>query len=179
MPQRARKFPWAILFLSQLRSSTGSFCCLFPFFRATIVFPHEKTCKSSQTLLLQTAAPNNPSNSTGLGAEPYFCQAAEDERSSGLQPAPTNSLWPDKTPFKYQPNLGLIGLSYTWRFEQKMSIQTPMHLLQQEHREGDRTRYPVLLELMSKVCCRNIPSPSKQRQAPCGFTIVGVSGALR
>lgn len=81
------------------------------------------------------------------------------------------------TPFKDQPNLGLIGLSYMWRFEQKTSIQTLMHLLQQEHREGEGNPYPVLLELMSKVCCRNIPPPSKQRQAPCGFTIVGVSGA--
>ena len=81
------------LFLSQLHSSTGSFYFFFRFFRATIVFPHEKTCKSSQTLLQQKAAPNNLSNSTGLGEEPYFCQAAEDERSSGLQPAPTNSLW--------------------------------------------------------------------------------------
>ena len=82
------------------------------------------------------------------------------------------------TPFKDQPNLGLIGLSNMWKFEQKMSIQTLMHLLQQEHREGEGNRYPVLLELASKVCCRNIPPPSKQRQAPCGFTIMSVSGAL-
>ncbi|KAM9300337.1 E3 ubiquitin-protein ligase rnf213-alpha-like [Morus bassanus] len=55
------------------------------------------------------------------------------------------------TPFKDQPNLGIIGLSYMWRFEQKMSIQTLMHLLQQEHREGEGNNYPVLLELMSKL----------------------------
>ncbi|XP_074672203.1 E3 ubiquitin-protein ligase rnf213-alpha-like isoform X1 [Strix aluco] len=55
------------------------------------------------------------------------------------------------TPFKDQPNLGLIGLSNMWKFEQKMSIQTLMHLLQQEHREGEGNRYPVLLELASKV----------------------------
>lgn len=64
-------------------------------------------------------------------------------------------------PFKDEPNLGLTGMSYMWRFEQKMSIQTLMHLLQQEHKEGEGNRYPVLLELMSKVCYRNIPPPSK------------------
>lgn len=80
-------------------------------------------------------------------------------------------------PFEDEPNLGLIGLSDMWQFEQKMSIQTLMHLLQQEHREGEGNGYPVLLELTSKVCYRNIPPPSKQRQAACGFTILGVSGA--
>ncbi|KAM6093566.1 E3 ubiquitin-protein ligase rnf213-alpha-like [Chlamydotis macqueenii] len=55
------------------------------------------------------------------------------------------------TPFKDQPDLGLMGLSYMWRFEQKMSIQTLIHLLQQEHREGKGNWYPVLLELTSKV----------------------------
>ncbi|XP_074426105.1 E3 ubiquitin-protein ligase rnf213-alpha-like isoform X2 [Larus michahellis] len=55
------------------------------------------------------------------------------------------------TPFKDEPNLGLIGLSCMWRFEQKISIQTVMHLLQQEHREGKGNHYPVLLELMSKL----------------------------
>ncbi|XP_056183966.1 E3 ubiquitin-protein ligase rnf213-alpha-like isoform X3 [Falco biarmicus] len=54
-------------------------------------------------------------------------------------------------PFEDQPNLGLIGLSYMWRFEQKMSIQTLMHLLQQEQQEGKGNCYPVLLELMSKL----------------------------
>lgn len=68
------------------------------------------------------------------------------------------------TPFEDQPNLGLIGLSYMWRHEQ-VSIQTLTHLLQQEHRESAGSRYPVLLELMSKVCCRNFPPPSKQRQS--------------
>ncbi|XP_014821245.1 PREDICTED: E3 ubiquitin-protein ligase RNF213-like [Calidris pugnax] len=55
------------------------------------------------------------------------------------------------TPFKDQLNLGLIGLSCMWKFEQKMSIQTLMHLLQQEHREGKGNRYPVLLELVSQL----------------------------
>ncbi|KAM6439343.1 E3 ubiquitin-protein ligase rnf213-alpha-like isoform 2-T2 [Rhynochetos jubatus] len=55
------------------------------------------------------------------------------------------------TPFEDQPNLGLIGLSYMWRFEQKISIQTLTHLLHQEHGEGEESRYPVLLELMSKI----------------------------
>ncbi|KAM9245412.1 E3 ubiquitin-protein ligase rnf213-alpha-like [Leptosomus discolor] len=55
------------------------------------------------------------------------------------------------TPFKDQPHLGLIGLSYMWRFEQKTSIQTLIHLLQQEYREGEGNSYPVLLELMSKL----------------------------
>ncbi|KAM4682179.1 E3 ubiquitin-protein ligase rnf213-alpha-like isoform 3-T3 [Amazona ochrocephala] len=54
-------------------------------------------------------------------------------------------------PFKDQPNLGLIGLSHMWRYEQKVSIQTLMHLLQQEHRESEGSCYPVLLELMSKI----------------------------
>lgn len=83
----------------------------------------------------------------------------------------------ETAPFEDEPNLGLIGLSDMWQFEQKMSIQTLMHLLQQEHREGEGNPYPVLLELTSKVRYRNIPPPSKQRQAACGFTILGVSGA--
>ncbi|XP_065534706.1 E3 ubiquitin-protein ligase RNF213-like isoform X4 [Lathamus discolor] len=54
-------------------------------------------------------------------------------------------------PFEDQPNLGLIGLSYMWRYEQKVSIHTLMHLLQQEHGESEGSHYPVLLELMSKI----------------------------
>ncbi|XP_065501150.1 E3 ubiquitin-protein ligase rnf213-alpha-like [Caloenas nicobarica] len=57
----------------------------------------------------------------------------------------------ETTPFEDEPNLGLIGLSDMWQFEQKMSIQTLIHLLQQEHREGEGNRYPVLLEIMSKI----------------------------
>lgn len=37
--------------LTLLHSSTGKFYYLLTFFRATIVFTHEKTCKSSQTPL--------------------------------------------------------------------------------------------------------------------------------
>ncbi|XP_074938739.1 E3 ubiquitin-protein ligase rnf213-alpha-like isoform X2 [Phalacrocorax aristotelis] len=91
--------------------------------------------------------------------QPFF-QALEQSLTSVKQqrlrdPQGSNLLlqiaYGHVTPFKDQPNLGLIGLSYMWRFEQKMSIQTLMHLLQQEHGEGQGNRYPVLLELMSKL----------------------------
>ncbi|XP_029898687.1 E3 ubiquitin-protein ligase rnf213-alpha-like isoform X1 [Aquila chrysaetos chrysaetos] len=91
--------------------------------------------------------------------QPFF-QALDQSLSSVKQqrmrdPQGSNLLlqiaYGQMTPFKDQPNLGLIGLSYMWRFEQKTSIQTLMHLLQQEHREGEGNPYPVLLELMSKL----------------------------
>nr|XP_009926083.1 PREDICTED: E3 ubiquitin-protein ligase RNF213-like [Haliaeetus albicilla] len=91
--------------------------------------------------------------------QPFF-QALEQSLTSVKQqrmrdPQGSNLLlqiaYGQMTPFKDQPNLGLIGVSYMWRFEQKTSIQTLMHLLQQEHREGEGNPYPVLLELMSKL----------------------------
>ncbi|KAM6211439.1 E3 ubiquitin-protein ligase rnf213-alpha-like [Sarcoramphus papa] len=91
--------------------------------------------------------------------QPFF-QALEQSLTSVKQqrmrdPQGSNLLlqiaYGQMSPFKDQPNLGLIGMSYMWRFEQRTSIQTLMHLLQQEHREGEGNRYPVLLELMSKL----------------------------
>ncbi|XP_074996114.1 E3 ubiquitin-protein ligase rnf213-alpha-like isoform X2 [Calonectris borealis] len=91
--------------------------------------------------------------------QPFF-QALEQSLTSVRQqrmrdPQGSNLLlqiaYDQMTPFEDQPNLGLVGLSYMWKFEQKISIQTLMHLLQQEHREGEGNRYPVLLELMSKL----------------------------
>ncbi|KAM6032909.1 E3 ubiquitin-protein ligase rnf213-alpha-like isoform 2-T2 [Chlamydotis macqueenii] len=45
----------------------------------------------------------------------------------------------------------LINQPCMWRFEQKMTIQTLMHFLQQEDREGTGNPYPILLELLSKL----------------------------
>ncbi|PKU43384.1 hypothetical protein llap_6310 [Limosa lapponica baueri] len=91
--------------------------------------------------------------------QPFF-QALEQSLNSVKQermrdPEGSNLLlqiaYGQVTPFEDQPNLGLIGLSCMWKFEQKMSIRTLMHLLQQEHREGEGNRYPVLLELVSQL----------------------------
>ncbi|XP_062457519.1 E3 ubiquitin-protein ligase rnf213-alpha-like [Rhea pennata] len=57
----------------------------------------------------------------------------------------------DVSPFKDPPSRGLIDRPCMWRFEQKMTIQTLMHFLQQEHGEGDANPYPILLELLSKL----------------------------
>ncbi|XP_074936539.1 E3 ubiquitin-protein ligase rnf213-alpha-like, partial [Phalacrocorax aristotelis] len=54
-------------------------------------------------------------------------------------------------PFQGLPKQGLINQPCMWRFEQKMTIQTLMHLLQQEHGEGTGHPYPILLELLLKL----------------------------
>ncbi|XP_032847063.2 E3 ubiquitin-protein ligase rnf213-alpha-like [Tyto alba] len=91
--------------------------------------------------------------------QPFF-QALEQSLTSVKQqrvndPQGSNLLlqiaYGQMAPFKDQPNLGLIGLSNMWKFEQRMSIQTLMHHLQQDHREGEGNHYPVLLELVSKL----------------------------
>ncbi|XP_029861828.2 E3 ubiquitin-protein ligase RNF213-like [Aquila chrysaetos chrysaetos] len=54
-------------------------------------------------------------------------------------------------PFQDLPRQGLINQPCMWRFEQKMTIQTLMHFLQQEDRGGAGNPYPILLELLSKL----------------------------
>ncbi|XP_050770500.1 E3 ubiquitin-protein ligase rnf213-alpha-like [Gymnogyps californianus] len=54
-------------------------------------------------------------------------------------------------PFQDLPRQGLINQPCMWRFEQKMTIQTLMHFLQQEDGEGTGNPYPILLELLSKL----------------------------
>lgn len=65
-------------------------------------------------------------------------------------------------PFQDLPSQGLINQPCMWRFEQKMTIQTLMHFLQQEDRGGAGNPYPILLELLSKVSWGNVPSTPKQ-----------------
>ncbi|KAM6364551.1 LOW QUALITY PROTEIN: E3 ubiquitin-protein ligase rnf213-alpha-like [Pluvialis apricaria] len=54
-------------------------------------------------------------------------------------------------PFQDLPKQGLINQPCMWRFEQKTTIQTLMHFLQQEDGEGTGNPYPILLELLSKL----------------------------
>ncbi|XP_009320629.1 PREDICTED: E3 ubiquitin-protein ligase RNF213-like [Pygoscelis adeliae] len=54
-------------------------------------------------------------------------------------------------PFQDLPQQGLINQPCMWRFEQKVTIQTLMHFLQQEDGEGTGNPYPILLELLSKL----------------------------
>ncbi|KAM6032780.1 E3 ubiquitin-protein ligase RNF213-like isoform 1-T1 [Theristicus caerulescens] len=54
-------------------------------------------------------------------------------------------------PFQDLPRQGLINQPCMWRFEQKTTIQTLMHFLQQEDRGGTGNPYPILLELLSKL----------------------------
>ncbi|XP_075580950.1 E3 ubiquitin-protein ligase rnf213-alpha-like [Pelecanus crispus] len=54
-------------------------------------------------------------------------------------------------PFQDLPRQGLINQPCMWRLEQKMTIQTLMHFLQQEDGEGTGNPYPILLELLSKL----------------------------
>ncbi|XP_063178349.1 E3 ubiquitin-protein ligase rnf213-alpha-like isoform X3 [Chroicocephalus ridibundus] len=54
-------------------------------------------------------------------------------------------------PFQDLPSQGLINQPCMWRFEQKTTIQTLMHFLQQEVGEGTGNPYPILLELLSKL----------------------------
>ncbi|XP_035753505.1 E3 ubiquitin-protein ligase rnf213-alpha-like [Egretta garzetta] len=54
-------------------------------------------------------------------------------------------------PFQDLPKQGLINQPCMWKFERKMTIQTLMHLLQQEDGEGAGNPYPILLELLSKL----------------------------
>lgn len=81
-------------------------------------------------------------------------------------------------PFQDLPRQGLINQPCMWRFEQKMTIQTLMHFLQQEDGEGTGNPYPILLELLSKVCWGNISPPPKHTQALSRFSLVGDRGAL-
>ncbi|KAM6394866.1 E3 ubiquitin-protein ligase rnf213-alpha-like [Rhynochetos jubatus] len=54
-------------------------------------------------------------------------------------------------PLQDLPQEGLINQPCMWRFEQKTTIQTLMHFLQQEDGEGTGNPYPILLELLSKL----------------------------
>ncbi|XP_072704248.1 E3 ubiquitin-protein ligase rnf213-alpha-like isoform X2 [Ciconia boyciana] len=54
-------------------------------------------------------------------------------------------------PFQDLLRQGLINQPCMWRFEQKITIQTLMHFLQQEAGEGTENPYPILLELLSKL----------------------------
>ncbi|KAM9258624.1 E3 ubiquitin-protein ligase rnf213-alpha-like [Morus bassanus] len=54
-------------------------------------------------------------------------------------------------PLQDLPRQGLINQPCMWRFERKMTIQTLMHLLQQEGGGGTEHPYPILLELLSKL----------------------------
>ncbi|KAM6326807.1 E3 ubiquitin-protein ligase RNF213-like [Alca torda] len=54
-------------------------------------------------------------------------------------------------PFQDLPSQGLINQPCMWRFEQKTTIQTLMHFLQQEDGEGTGNPYPILLDVLSKL----------------------------
>ncbi|XP_074663829.1 E3 ubiquitin-protein ligase rnf213-alpha-like isoform X2 [Strix aluco] len=54
-------------------------------------------------------------------------------------------------PFEDVPREGLINQPCMWKFEQKTTIQSLMHFLQQEDGEGTESSYPILLELLSKL----------------------------
>ena len=81
-------------------------------------------------------------------------------------------------PFPDLPAQGLINRPCMWRFERKTTIQTLMHLLQQEDGEGAGNPYPILLELLSKVCCGSISSLPNHVQALSRFSLVGVHRSL-
>lgn len=67
-------------------------------------------------------------------------------------------------PLQDLPRQGLINQPSMWQLEQKMTIQTLMHFLQLEGGEDTGSPYPILLELLSKVGCGNIPFPPKHTQ---------------
>ncbi|XP_026723316.1 E3 ubiquitin-protein ligase RNF213-like, partial [Athene cunicularia] len=54
-------------------------------------------------------------------------------------------------PLENLPREGLINQPFMWKFEQKTTIQSLMHFLQQEDGEGSGCSYPILLELLSKI----------------------------
>ncbi|XP_074786497.1 E3 ubiquitin-protein ligase rnf213-alpha-like [Athene noctua] len=54
-------------------------------------------------------------------------------------------------PLENLPREGLINQPCMWKFEQKTTIQSLMHFLQQEDGEGSGSSYPILLELLSKL----------------------------
>ncbi|XP_029861840.1 E3 ubiquitin-protein ligase RNF213-like [Aquila chrysaetos chrysaetos] len=71
---------------------------------------------------------------------------------------------PDTT-FPRPAKAGLINQPCMWRFEQKMTIQTLMHFLQQEDRGGAGNPYPILLEAPLEAG-EHLPRPTPARHFP-------------
>ncbi|XP_009867566.1 PREDICTED: E3 ubiquitin-protein ligase RNF213-like, partial [Apaloderma vittatum] len=91
-------------------------------------------------------------------AQPFFQeleQSLNSVKKQRMNEGPHSVLlkiiYSQKPPLEHLPKQGLINQPCMWRSEQKTTIQTLMHLLQLEDREGTGNPYPILLELLSKL----------------------------